>query len=149
MWIIFILLVYLYNGKIKLVSNMVNFWIHSNAKQALHRMGNALNACIHSKSTYTVRICTDFHNSSHLKQSYYSRWGHCMQSYNKKKSISILTGINPIVININWLWQKVYSCLVILKTDSTSYFGCVASFIPVMERAFLYFTYASPNHTVT
>lgn len=46
------------------------------------------------------------------------------------KSICTFTSINPIIININWLWQKVYSCLVIFKTNSTRYFGCVSSFIP-------------------
>ena len=103
----------------------------------MHRTNNALNACIYSKSTYTVQICTEFNNL----HTYNSRiTADSVTTCNRtKNSISTLTGINPIVININWLWQKVYSCLVILKTDSTSYFGCVASFIPVMKSSFVFY----------
>jgi hypothetical protein len=53
--------------------------------------------------------------------------------HTEQKSICTFTSINPVIININWLRQEVYSCLVILKTDSTCYFGCVSSFIPEIK----------------
>ena len=55
-------------------------------------------------------------------------------------TIGRLTRINPLVVHVNWLGQKVYGCLEVLQTNSTLDPGRVFRFVHFHFTAFFVVT---------